>query len=74
MKSAQWAVFLLVLVASNLATGYVVKKNARPKVDYQRDMAESLAKMNSANGPFIVMIGDSLTQNRHLPASICGIL
>jgi lysophospholipase L1-like esterase len=73
MKSAQWAVFLLVLVASNLATGYVVKKNARPKVDYQRDMAESLAKMNSANGPFIVMIGDSLTQNRHLPASICGI-
>jgi lysophospholipase L1-like esterase len=71
MKSAQWAVFLLVLVASNLATGYVVKKNARPKVDYQRDMAESLAKMNSAN--VIVMIGDSLTQNRHLPASICGI-
>ena len=73
MKSTQWAVFLLVLVASNLATGYVVKKNARPKVDQQGDMAESLAKMTSANGPFIVIIGDSLTQNRHLPASVCGI-
>jgi lysophospholipase L1-like esterase len=73
MKITQWAVFLLVLVASNIATGYVVKKNARPKVDHQRDMAEALAKMNSAKDPFIVIIGDSLTKNRHLPASVCGM-
>jgi hypothetical protein len=73
MKSTQWAVFLLVLVASNIATGYVVKKNARQKVDHHRDMVEALAKMNSTNGPFIVIIGDSLTQNKHLPASICGM-
>jgi hypothetical protein len=73
MKNTQWAVFLSVLVASNIATGYVVQKNARPKVDHQRDMAEALAQMNSANGPFIVIIGDSLTRNKHLPASVCGI-
>ena len=73
MKRTHWAVFLLVLVASNLATGYVVNKNARPKVDHQRDMAEALAKMNGVNGPFIVIIGDSLTKNKHLPASVCGM-
>jgi lysophospholipase L1-like esterase len=73
MKLTQWAVFLSVLVASNFATGYVVRKNARPAIDQQSDMAEALAKMNSANSPFIVIIGDSLTRNKYLPASICGI-
>jgi lysophospholipase L1-like esterase len=73
MKANRWAIILAMLVASNLATGYVVKKNARPKVDHQRDMVEALAKMGSANGPFIVIIGDSLTQNAHLPAFVCGI-
>src|SRR5258708_12588743 len=69
MKTTRWAIFLLVLVASNITTGYVVKKN----VDHQRDMVEALAKMSRTNGPFIVIIGDSLTQNARLPASVCGI-
>src|SRR5258708_34601335 len=69
MKTSRWAILLLVLVASNITTGYVVKKN----VDHQRDMVEALAKMSSSNGPFIVIIGDSLTQNARLPASVGGI-
>src|SRR5258706_16159229 len=69
MKSTRWAIFLLVLVASNITTGYVVKKN----VDHQRDMVEALAKMSRTNGPFIAIIGDSLTQDARLPASVCGI-
>jgi lysophospholipase L1-like esterase len=68
MKTTRWAIFLLVLVASNITTGYVVKKN----VDHQRDMLEALEKMSRTNGTFIVIIGDSLTQNARLPASVCG--
>jgi hypothetical protein len=69
MKTTRWAIFLLVLIASNVTTGYVVKK----KVDHQRNMVEALAKMSRTNGPFIVIIGDSLTQNKHLPALVCGM-
>jgi hypothetical protein len=69
MKTTRWAIFLSVLVASNITTGYVVKKN----VDHQLDMVEALAKMSHTNGAFIVIIGDSLTQNARLPASVCGI-
>jgi lysophospholipase L1-like esterase len=68
MKTTRWAIFSLVLVASNIMTGYVVKKN----VDHQRDMVEALAKMSRTNGTFILIIGDSLTQNARLPASVCG--
>src|SRR3984885_6988657 len=68
MKANRWAIFLLVLAASNITTGYVVKKN----VDHQRDMLEALEKMSRTNGAFIVIIGDSLTQNARLPASVCG--
>src|ERR1700730_10414819 len=68
MKTTRWAIFLLVLVASNITTGYVVKKN----VDHQRDMLEALEKMSRTNGTFIVIIGDSLTQHARLPASVCG--
>jgi hypothetical protein len=69
MKITRWAIFLLVLVASNITTGYFVKKNP----DHQRDMVEALAKMSRTNGSFIVIIGDSLTENARLPASVCGI-
>jgi hypothetical protein len=69
MKTTRWAIFLLVLVASNITTGYVVKKN----VDHQRDMLEALENISRTNGAFIVIIGDSLTQNARLPASVCGI-
>src|ERR1700737_3786659 len=69
MKTTRWAIFLLVLAVSNITTGYVVKKN----VDHQRDMLEALKKMSRTNGAFIVIIGDSLTQNARLPASVCGI-
>ena len=68
MKATRWAIFLLVLAASNITTGYVVKKN----VDHQRDMLEALEKMSRTNGTFILIIGDSLTQNARLPASVCG--
>ena len=69
MKTTRWAIFLLVLVASNITTGYVVTK----KFDHQRDMVEALARMSRTNGPFIVIIGDSLTQNKHLPSLVCGM-
>jgi lysophospholipase L1-like esterase len=35
-------------------------------------MLEALEKMSRTNGTFIVIIGDSLTQNARLPASVCG--
>jgi hypothetical protein len=41
---AKW-LFLLVLIVSNIATGYVVQRNARPKDDRQRDMVNALARM-----------------------------
>jgi len=69
------AVFLVVLVGSNTITAYVVKKNARPKVDHARDMVEALAKMSEANGRFVVILGDSITQNaKRLPKTVCGAL
>jgi lysophospholipase L1-like esterase len=72
MKVTRVAIILAVLVASNILTGYVVKKNAPPKVDPQRDMRNALAKMSDIRGPFVVILGDSLTQNARLPTSVCG--
>ena len=73
MKVTRMAIILAVLVASNILTGYVVKKNAPPKVDPQRDMRNALAKMGDIRGPFVVILGDSLTQNARLPTSVCGM-
>jgi hypothetical protein len=69
---AKW-LFLLVLIASNVATGLVVQKIARPKDDRQRDMVNALARMGSVNGPFVVILGDSITQNARLPDTVCGM-
>jgi lysophospholipase L1-like esterase len=63
----------LALAVTNVATGYVVKKNARPKVDHQRDMIEALAKMRRVGGPFVVVLGDSITQDARLPDTVCGM-
>jgi lysophospholipase L1-like esterase len=73
MKISHWAMLLLVLSATNVATGFVVKKNARPKVDHQRDMIEALGKMGRVDGPFVVVLGDSITQNARLPDTVCGM-
>jgi hypothetical protein len=73
MKLRQWVMLLLVVSATNVATGYVVKKNARPKVDPQRDMTEALAKMRRVHEPFVVVLGDSITQDARLPATVCGM-
>jgi hypothetical protein len=69
---AKW-LFLLVLIVSNIATGYVVQRNARPKDDRPRDMVNALARMGSVNGPFVVILGDSITQNARLPETVCGM-
>jgi lysophospholipase L1-like esterase len=69
---AKW-LFLLVLIVSNIATGYVVQRNARPKDDRPRDLVNALARMGSVNGPFVVILGDSITQNARLPETVCGM-
>jgi lysophospholipase L1-like esterase len=63
----------IILVASNVATGLIVKKNAQPKFDPARDMRTAIAKMADAKGPFAVIIGDSITQRASLPESVCGV-
>ncbi|SHH62068.1 SGNH/GDSL hydrolase family protein [Bradyrhizobium erythrophlei] len=73
MKMSRWSLILFVLIVSNVATGYVVKKNAPPKVDPQRDMLNALTRMSDIRTPFVVILGDSITQNARLPDSICGM-
>jgi hypothetical protein len=73
MKAGRWVIILLsALIASNVATGYVVKRNAG-SVDNQREMANALTRMGSVNGPFVVILGDSITQNARLPDTVCGM-
>ena len=62
------AIGLAILCASNGAVYFVLKKSMRPR----RDMAETIAKIEQAPEPFVLVIGDSLTQNAKLPANICN--
>jgi lysophospholipase L1-like esterase len=56
------------LIASNVTTFYVTKKNLRPK----RHSVESvLAEARYATG--IVVIGDSLVEDAKLPSKLCGL-
>jgi lysophospholipase L1-like esterase len=65
-------IFLIaLLVVSNLTTFYVTKKNMRPK-PWERDPSASLARIAQAQGPSILVIGDSLTAGAILPEQICG--
>ncbi len=58
-KSAmRWLLLIALLVASNVATFYVTKKNARPK---GHSVESVLAEVRTATG--IVMMGDSLVED-----------
>jgi hypothetical protein len=57
------------LLVSNLATAYIVKKNS---TNPYRDMTNAMLSMSRPGGPFVVIIGDSLTNNAHFPSQICG--
>jgi len=60
--------FILVLLVSNLATAYIVKKNS---INPYRDMNNAMQSMSRTDGPFVVIIGDSLTNDAHFPSLIC---
>jgi len=51
-----------------LATAYIVRKNS---FNPHRDMINAMQSMSRADGPFVVIIGDSLTDNAHFPSQIC---
>jgi hypothetical protein len=60
--------FISALLVSNLATAYIVKKSS---INPFRDMNNAMRSMSRADGPFVVIIGDSLTNNTHFPSQIC---
>jgi hypothetical protein len=66
MRAITW--FIPALLVSNLATAYIVKKNS---INPYRDMTNAMQSMSRADGPFVVIIGDSLTNNAHFPSQIC---
>jgi len=66
MRAIGW--FMPALLVSNLATAYIVKKNS---INPYRDMNNAMQSMSRADGPFVVIIGDSLTNNAHFPSQIC---
>ena len=66
MRAITW--FIPALLVSNLATAYIVKKNS---INPYRDMNNAMQSMSRADGPFVVIIGDSLTNNAHFPSQIC---
>jgi lysophospholipase L1-like esterase len=64
----RWLVLIALLVASNVTTFYVTKKNARPK---GHSVESVLAEVRLATG--IVIAGDSLVEDAKFPASLCGL-
>ena len=67
MRAIIW--FIPALLVSNLATAYIVKKNS---INPYRDVNNAMLSMSRPGGPFVVIIGDSLTNNAHFPSQICG--
>jgi hypothetical protein len=67
MRAITW--FIPALLVSNLATAYIVKKKS---INPYRDMTNAMLSMARPGGPFVVIIGDSLTNNAHFPSQICG--
>ena len=67
MRAIIW--FIPALLVSNLATAYIVKKNS---INPYRDMNNAMLSMSRPGGPFVVIFGDSLTNNAHFPSQICG--
>jgi hypothetical protein len=66
MRAITWSI--LALLVSNLATAYVVKKNS---INPYRDMINAMKSISRADEPFVVIIGDSLTNNARFPSQIC---
>ncbi|MET4307961.1 GDSL-type esterase/lipase family protein [Bradyrhizobium sp. RT4b] len=64
----RWLLLIALLVASNVATFYVTKKNARPK---GHSVESVLAEVRTATG--IVMMGDSLVEDAKFPPALCGL-
>ena len=67
MRAITW--FIPALLVSNLATAYFVRKTS---INPYRDMTNAMLSMARPDGPFVVIIGDSLTNNAHFPSEICG--
>jgi len=66
MRAITW--FMPALLVSNLATAYVVRKYS---INPYRDAINAMQSMSRADGPFVVIIGDSLTKNASFPSQIC---
>lgn len=69
----RWAWVAAALIISNLATGYVVKKNSRPKIDPYSDMAHAMSDLSISDGRSVAIIGDSITRRAKFPEQICGL-
>ena len=67
MRAITW--FIPALLVSNLATAYIVRKAS---INPYRDMTNAMLSMARPDGPFVVIIGDSLTDNARFPSEICG--
>jgi hypothetical protein len=72
MKPLKWTAIVL-LPALSVGAGFLAGRNFRPPPSYLREMALSIQAMAKAPGPFIAVIGDSLTERAKLPATVCGI-
>jgi len=59
------------LLVSNLANAYFVKKYSFYR-QRDRDMSSTMQSMSRREGPFLVIMGDSLTNNANYPSQICG--
>jgi hypothetical protein len=66
MRAITW--FIPALLVSNLATAYIVKKNSS---NPYRDAINAMQLMSRADGSFVVIIGDSITNNARFPSQIC---
>ena len=60
------------LLVSNLANAYFVKKYSFYR-QRDRDMSSTMQSMSRPEGPFLVIMGDSLTNDAHFPSQVCKI-
>lgn len=69
---SRWMLFAVVLLISNMLTGYASRRTP-PKIAVQPETANAVRSMYKIDGPFIVILGDSITAAAPLPASVCGV-
>lgn len=61
----------LVLIASNAATFLILRRQIAVLATYQNDFSRAINARAGIDGPFILMIGDSITERSNLPNEIC---